>query len=96
MPKAIGLDFGTTNSALAIAEPDRSVKLARFGGHSTFRSILFFEPETSHAKTGARVVAGPAAIDRYLNAESPGRLIQSAKSFLASRPFNKTRIFGGA
>ena len=40
------------------------------------------------------MVAGPAAINSYLNAESPGRLIQSAKSYLASRLFRKTQIFG--
>jgi hypothetical chaperone protein len=94
LPNAIGLDFGTTNRALAIAQPGGTVKLARFGGHSTFRSILYFEAETSHLQDSARVVAGPAAINRYLNAESPGRLIQSAKSYLASRLFNKTQIFG--
>ena len=94
MPKAIGLDFGTTNSALAIAQPDRSVKLARFNGQATFRSILYFAAADSQTKGGARVVAGPAAIDSYLNAESPGRLIQSAKSYLASRLFSKTQIFG--
>ena len=94
MTKAIGLDFGTTNSALAVARPDRSVKLARFNGHPTFRSILYFDAADSQTKGGARVVAGPAAINSYLNAESPGRLIQSAKSYLASRLFRKTQIFG--
>lgn len=92
--KAIGLDFGTTNSALAVAQPGRGVALARFGGRATFRSILYFEAEESRAKSGARVVAGPAAIESYLNAKSPGRLVQSAKSYLASRLFNKTQIFG--
>jgi hypothetical chaperone protein len=94
LPKAIGLDFGTTNSALAIVQPNRSVKLARFNGHATFRSILYFEAGEFRVKNMAAVTAGPAAIDRYLNAESPGRLIQSAKSYLASRLFNKTQIFG--
>jgi hypothetical chaperone protein len=92
--KAIGLDFGTTNSALAIAQPGRGVELARFNGRATFRSILYFEAEDSPAKGSARVVAGPAAIESYLIAKSPGRLVQSAKSYLASRLFNKTQIFG--
>ena len=40
-----------------------------------------------------RVVAGPDAIQRYLNARMPGRLIQSTKSYLASRLFSQTQIF---
>ncbi len=38
MSKATGLDFGTTNSALAIAGADRKVSLAHFNGQATFRS----------------------------------------------------------
>jgi hypothetical chaperone protein len=95
LSRAIGLDFGTTNSALAIAGPRRSVMTAPFAGQTTFRSILYFEADESASKDPARIVAGPAAIESYLNARAPGRLVQSAKSYLASRLFNKTQIFGG-
>jgi len=88
MTKAIGLDFGTTNSALALARRDRTVRLADFGGSSTFRSILFFDLEFH------RIVAGPQAIQSYLSATQPGRLIQSMKSFLTSRLFSRTQIAG--
>ena len=94
MSKAIGLDFGTTNCALALAKPDRTVQLAQFGDTSTFRSILYFDDEESPAKGKPRIIAGPEAIQHYLNARSPGRLIQSMKSYLASRLFNKTQILG--
>ena len=94
MTQAIGLDFGTTNSALALARPDRTVQLADFSGHSTFRSVLFFDAEARHGQDGPHIVAGPQAIDAYLHAGEPGRLIQSMKSFLTSRLFNKTQIFG--
>jgi hypothetical chaperone protein len=40
------------------------------------------------------VTAGPDAIRAYLTGESEGRLIQSLKSFLASRSFTSTNIFG--
>lgn len=94
MRQAFGLDFGTTNSALARARLDRSVEVANFGAGATFRSILYFdEDENSHANA-LRVVAGPDAIHNYLNARTPGRLIQSTKSYLASRLFNQTQIFG--
>ncbi|CAG1008929.1 Chaperone protein DnaK [Myxococcaceae bacterium] len=94
MSEAVGLDFGTTNSALAVAGASGPPRLARFGGVETFRSILYFHPEAREA--GGRLVpfAGPAAISRYLEATGEGRLVQSLKSFLASRLFVSTSVFG--
>jgi hypothetical chaperone protein len=88
---AVGIDFGTTNSAVAISSPD-SLRLASFGpGLDTFRSVLFFEGNK-------RALAGPAAIDRYLQEpddDHPSRrLIQSIKSLLASQVFTATQIGG--
>ena len=94
MHQAIGLDFGTTNSALARANPDRTIQLAQFAGSSTFRSILYFDEDDNGRANKLRVVTGPDAIDSYLNAKTPGRLIQSTKSYLASRLFQKTQILG--
>lgn len=94
MLKAFGLDFGTTNSALARANKDRSVELAQFGGGTTFRSILYFEEDATSKLHKLSVVAGPDAIRSYLNAKTPGRLIQSTKSYLASRLFQQTQILG--
>jgi hypothetical chaperone protein len=68
--------------------------LAQFKGGATFRSIIYFE-EPDSARTGKlRVVAGPDAIQSYLSAKTPGRLIQSMKSYLASRLFTQTQILG--
>ncbi len=92
--KAIGLDFGTTNSALALAQPDGTVQVARFKGEATFRSILYFDEHDGDRTSKLRVVAGPDAIQSYLNAKTPGRLIQSMKSYLASRLFKQTQIMG--
>jgi hypothetical chaperone protein len=87
----IGLDFGTTNSSIAIARPDRTSEAVLFpsnsGDTNTYRSVLYFEPK-SPASTG------PSAIERYLAADEKGRLIQSLKSFLASRLFTSTNVFG--
>jgi hypothetical chaperone protein len=38
--------------------------------------------------------SGPEAIERYLSAETKGRLIQSLKSFLSSRTLHGTEVFG--
>jgi hypothetical chaperone protein len=92
--KAIGLDFGTTNSALAMAKSDGIVRLAQFKGGATFRSIIYFEEHDSARTSKLRVVAGPDAIQSYLSAKTPGRLIQSMKSYLASRLFTQTQILG--
>lgn len=94
--RPLGLDFGTTNSAVAVAGGEGEVRLARYRGNvSTFRSILYFErndPGGGRAQTD--VYAGPEAIQRYLEGDGTGRLIQSIKSHLASRLFDKTSIFG--
>ncbi len=94
MTKALGLDFGTTNSALACANSDRTIRLAQFGGSSTFRSILYFDEDDNARGNKLRVAAGPEAIQSYLNGRTPGRLIQSTKSHLASRLFQQTQILG--
>jgi hypothetical chaperone protein len=96
--RSIGLDLGTTNSALALAAEDGSVTLARFahkGGISdTFRSILYFSPDAADERRAITSVAGTTAIDRYLEADGSGRLIQSLKSYLADRGFLSTSVFG--
>jgi len=88
--RAVGIDFGTTNCAVAVAR-DGVVEMARFGVEKTletFRSVLYF------GGTKRRPLAGPAAIDAYLSREAPGRLIQSLKSFLSSALFRETWVAG--
>ena len=97
MMGAVGLDFGTTNSAIAVVGEDGAPRLAQFrlGTEmtSTFRSILYFEREERPGRA-LHAFAGPRAIERYLDAEGPGRLIQSIKSFLAARDFSSTDVLG--
>jgi hypothetical chaperone protein len=98
MPHVIGLDFGTTNSAIAVSTPDGPTTLATFAGDgyrtTTFRSVLYFDPEVRTPDRKPRAVAGPDAIDSYLKADTRGRLMQSMKSHLASRLFRETYVFG--
>lgn len=99
LPGAVGIDFGTTNSSIALAAENQEVQLASFSFQAaqtpSFRSVIYLEqvktkagPRKSHAYTG------PEAIETYLNAEEKGRLIQSLKSHLPSRTLTGTAIFG--
>jgi hypothetical chaperone protein len=94
----IGLDFGTTNSALALASATGPASLVplHHGGvaHSTFRSLLYFEDGERDPNGRPHAFAGPAAIDAYLQPGAEGRLIQSIKSYLANPEFTSTSIFG--
>ena len=66
----VGIDFGTTNSAVAIAEDDGRVELVPLAGAGYWRTILYFEPSGT-------LSAGTPALDRYLTTGGDGRLIQS-------------------
>lgn len=98
MEPVIGLDFGTTNSAIAVADNSRHSTLASFAdGRTTtnnFRSILYFPAKERDSRQRAETKAGPEAINAYLEAESKGRLIVSIKSYLASSLFTSTSIEG--
>lgn len=83
----VGIDFGTTNSAVAIATDAGDVQLVPLTGAPHWRTVLYFEP-------GGALTAGDPAIARYLETEGDGRLIQSIKSHLASATFSRTTIFG--
>ncbi|OGN49521.1 MAG: molecular chaperone Hsp70 [Caulobacterales bacterium RIFOXYB1_FULL_67_16] len=97
-PLTIGIDFGTTNSVVAAADPTTGAVLVQFaveGGEiTTFRSALSFQ---FHAAEGGgrpeRVVeAGPWAIEAYVDDPHETRFIQSFKTFAASAAFTETRI----
>src|ERR1700722_11660055 len=98
--EAVGLDFGTTNSPIAIVGADGAPRLARFSAaesgdpSETFRSILFFEAVEETGGTDSAVSVGNDAIRRYLAAAGNGRLVQSLKSFLADKTFESTDIMG--
>lgn len=98
MQPVIGLDFGTTNSAIAVADERHEATLAYFAnGNDTttsFRSILYFPHKERSATVKAETTAGPEAINSYLEADTKGRLILSIKSYLASRLFTSTQING--
>lgn len=86
---ALGLDFGTSNTAAAIAAHGelRVLKLdPAAADERLFRSVLFYPEEGD-------VMGGAEAIGAYLDS-SEGRFLQSLKSFLPNRSFTSTVLRG--
>lgn len=98
--RAVGLDFGTTNSAIAVVGDDGAPRLVQFpaaeagASSETFRSILFFEAPEETGGSESSIAVGNDGIRRYLLAGGNGRLVQSLKSFLADQTFESTDILG--
>ena len=95
---SIGIDFGTTNSSIALAKGNGSVELVSFptatGLTESFRSVLYLEQLKQAGRTQIKSFTGPAAIEQYVQAEHKGRLVQSLKSYLTSRTLTGTEVFG--
>src|ERR1700723_480752 len=95
---SIGIDFGTTNSSVALAHADGRVELVSFPSKLTstesFRSVLYLVQHKHAGRNQIKGFTGPAAIEHYLEAEHKGRLIQSLKSYLTSRTLTGTEVFG--
>ncbi|HEY2903686.1 MAG TPA: Hsp70 family protein [Polyangia bacterium] len=89
---AVGIDFGTTNTAVGLSDEAGGVRLLSLPGPggapaTTWRTVLFFEE-------GLPPTAGAPAIDRFLTVDGDGRLVQSIKSHLSSASFSRTMILG--
>jgi hypothetical chaperone protein len=82
-----------------MVQPGGRVQLARFSFRGeeilSCRSVLYFEPSKSASGQGrVHGYSGPSAIERYLDADEKGRLMQSLKSHLSSRSLTGTEVFG--
>jgi hypothetical chaperone protein len=87
--KVYGIDFGTTNSAVAISQNGEvRVLPIGFNGDKIIRSLLFFPRE------GRVHFIGEDAITHYIESGMEGRLIQSIKTFLPDKSFTGTVLRG--
>ncbi len=96
-PAVLGIDFGTTNTVVALADADGQARLVRFvmptgASAPAFRSVLSFQPGEGGGPLA--VEAGPWAVEAFLDDPLETRLIQSFKSFAASHAFAGTSIWG--
>lgn len=81
-----GIDFGTTNSALAIFDEEKKEIIDTI----IIPSLIYF-PSTSISNQ-EKYVIGDLAIESYLSDQMEGRFIKSIKQILPRRSFIETRI----
>jgi hypothetical chaperone protein len=82
-----GIDFGTTNSAVAILEIDTNKLVKLF----TIPSLLFF-PEATNPNEPTEPTVGNDAIEMYVQNRMRGRFMKSIKKVLPNKSFIDTRI----
>ncbi|MFO0728721.1 MAG: Hsp70 family protein [Myxococcota bacterium] len=91
---AFGIDFGTSNSAVAFVDKKGKAKVARFRAveldqtSSTAPTVLFFPSYQKDTHYGHE------AVRTYLFNGLEGRFIQSMKTFLPAKSFAGTQIRG--
>jgi len=94
----LGVDFGTTNTVVTRLDPDGSARTVthRFGTAEidVIRSVLCFWNDGQRDRIVLRHGVGPAAIEAYLDDPLESRLMMSLKTYLATRSFTDTRVFG--
>ena len=90
----VGIDFGTTNSSIARSTSSGTELVQFTDAATTSRSILYLQKSSQ----GIVSSSGALAIESYLSAhgdaDQPGRLIQSLKSYLPVRSLTGTEVFG--
>ena len=88
MKTVCGIDFGTSNSTIAIVRDGETTLVPVEDSSTTIPSAIFFPAH------GAAPLYGRAAIQAYTARES-GRLLRSLKSILGSELMNEKTAVGG-
>lgn len=92
----VGIDFGTSSSALALADAEGRVRFAQLPTlgalGSSWRTLLFFDPDEQPVRQPIQYAAGGEAIAAYLECMGEGRLLQSFKSHLTTQSLGRTQI----
>ena len=93
MSPIFGIDFGTSNSALA-ARVDNQVTLLDIDPENplsnSLKSILYFIKEEGQTHS----FVGYEGVRQYIDNGAEGRYMQSIKSFLSDTSFTKTAVYG--
>ena len=96
MARALGFDFGTTNTVLAMADGPATQSVAfnsAAGTADSMRTALSFMKDPGLGAAALKVEAGHAAIQQFIDNPGDCRFLQSIKTFAASALFQGTLIF---
>ena len=85
MKHTVGIDFGTTNSAVAVYFPDNGMVMS--GDYEP--TVIYFEESRDQI-----FHVGKEALRRYVAMGLKGRFIRSIKSVLHHKSFRSTMIYG--
>jgi len=98
MARALGLDFGTTNTVMAMADSANATHSMSFtsaaGTADSMRTALSFMKDQQLGASALKVEAGAAAIRQFIDNPGDCRFLQSIKTFAASALFQGTIVFG--
>ncbi|KAA0993337.1 Hsp70 family protein [Dyadobacter aurulentus] len=87
-PLFCGIDFGTSNSSLAVADRDDVFLIPVENDHVTIPSAMFFARKDNHASFGRE------ATERFLDRQ-PGRLMRSLKRVLGTPAMRQGTMVNG-
>ncbi|MDO3432455.1 Hsp70 family protein [Rhizobium sp. CBN3] len=96
MAQALGFDFGTTNTVLAMADGGATGSMtftSTAGTADSMRTALSFMKDAQLGASALKVEAGHAAIRQFIDNPGECRFLQSIKTFAASALFQGTLIF---
>ena len=97
---SVGVDFGTSNTVVAIADPSGRVEAVTFehGGArlKVYVTAMCFWDERHGNGRRTHVEGGPWAIEQFLEGLSAHRFIQSFKTFAASAKLSGNPYFASA
>ncbi len=98
MAQALGLDFGTTNTVLALTDPGATTHSMPFtsaaGTTDSMRTALAFTKDGKLGAQALKIEAGQAAIRAFIDNPGECRFLQSIKTFAASALFQGTLVHG--
>ena len=93
----LGIDFGTTNTVVAMAGTEGPARLVRFAAPErevfAFRSALAYQAQPERPSERL-ITAGPWAALAYAEDPAETRFLQSFKTFAAQSSFSETQILG--
>ncbi len=94
-PAFCAIDFGTSNSAVAVPDGARGMRLVDLEpGQRTMPTAVFYFSEGAHDADGPPRAFGRAAVKAYIEGHE-GRLMRSMKSILGSPLIDQTTDVGG-